>query len=272
MRPPIASILALGLLLLAAQGCRHLAAPPAGPAADKLALTLKLDKPAYRPGEAVLATVELVNNTPAPLPLRQLNARSVVFVFGGKGDPERLERQAVASEQEKLDEAATLAPGQSVRRQLVLTRLTEFSGPLLLQAQYLPGGEAAARIAPKIYSNSVSYTVAGARLLLRDPSGFILKEEALRLARAAYKGEVEDAQAIFVRDEAGFYRWYVNVLPRGAAPGAVVGYFVNPYLGGVPRQQAKPFDPRLARDPRFERPANLPPMPMPALSTAPGGQ
>jgi len=239
-------------------------------AEEKISLRLTLDKPAYRPGEAVLATVEVTNNTPAPLQALALNAKSLVFVFGKQDDPERMERQAVASEQEKLDEAATLAPGQPARRQFVLTRLSEFPGPLVLQVQYRPGGEAATRIAPKIFSNPVQYQVAGARLLRRDPEGFILKEEALRLARAAYKGQTEEAQAVFVRDEAGFYRWWVNLKPKGAAPGGLVGYFVNPYLGGAPKAQAKPFDPQLARDARFARPANLPPMPMPALVTQGG--
>jgi hypothetical protein len=270
MRLHLSLLLALGLTLLAAQGCGHLGTKPAAPAEDKITLRLTLNQAAYRPGEVVLASVELTNTSGQPLPAQALSAGSVVFVFGRQGDPERLERQAVYSEREKLDESVTLEPGRMLGRQFVLTRLSEFSGPLVVQAQYRPGAAAGAKAPPRIFSNPVAYQVGGTRLLKRDPAGLIVKDEALKLARTAGKNEAEDAQAIFVRDEAGFYRWYVNVHPKGSAPGTWVGYFVNPYVGGVPRNQARPFDSALARDPRFDRPPNLPAMPMPALVTEGG--
>jgi hypothetical protein len=228
---------------------------------EKISLNVTLDKAAYRPGEAVLATVEMTNHTRREYQAGRLNAGHVIFVFGRQADPERMERQAVASEKEPLDATFTLESGKTEKRRFLLTRLTEFTGAMVLQVHYLPGGAVAEKINPKIYSNTVQYKVDGARLFVRDPEGFIAKGEALRVARGAVRGEVEAAQAIFVRDEMGFYKWYVNLKPKGAA--GLVGWFVDPYTG-KPWHQAKPFDPALARDPRFDRPANMPKTPVPA--------
>lgn len=259
----------LVILLLGAPGTSTLAQakdqPPSPP--DPLELKLTLDKTAYRPGEVVVATVEVTNKTTRPLKAYKLNAKSILFVFGKQGDPEHVERRPVVSEREELDLAAPLAPGVPQQRTFLLTRLTEFSGPLAVQAHYIPGGEAVAKSGPKVYSNPVAFKVAGQRLLRRDPEGFILKAEAIRLALAAAKAEAESTQAIFVRDEMGFYKWYVNVRPKGAPE--TRAWFIDPYKGSV-WHQAKPFDPKLAADPRYTRPSNLPPMQIPALVTKGG--
>lgn len=238
------------------------------PAADPIELKLTLDKAAYRPGEAVLATVEVSNKTRGALKAYKLNAKSVVLVFGKEDDPERMERRVVVSELETLDLYTSLEPGVAQKRTFLVTRLTEFAGPMAVQAHYIAGGEVAAKAGPKIYSNAAAYKVEGKRALRRDPEGFIVKDEALRLALAAAKGgEAGDAQAIFVRDEAGFYKWYVNVKPKGG--GETAAWFIDPYKGSV-WHKAKPFDPKLAADPRFARPGNLPPLKVPSLVTQGG--
>lgn len=235
-----------------------------GAAEEKLTLTVTLDKAAYRPGEAALATVALTNNTRSAYQVNRLNAKSVVFLFGRQSDPERMERQAVASEKERMDETFSLAGGATEKRTFLLTRLTEFGGVMALQAHYAPGGAAVAKTGPKVFSTVAPFKVAGARLFRRDPEGVLVKDEAIRLAKGQVKGEVESAQAIFVRDEMGFYKWYVNLKVKGAA--RLVGWFIDPYQG-KPWHEAKPFDPQLAHDPRYDRPANLPKAQLPARAS-----
>jgi hypothetical protein len=212
--------------------------------------------------------VELSNNTSRARRLQKLSAQSVEFFFGRAGDPERMSRQAVSSKDEPMDELAELAPGQTLKRPFVLTRLSEFGGALTAQAHLAPS---APGLPPKIYSNVVQFEVKGKPLFARDPDGLILKKEAVRLAAAAAQGEVQQAQALLITDEMGFLQWWVNVelKPAGAAA-RVMSYFIDPYVGRVRAQAKAPFDPQMALDPRFARPANLPPMPMGAAAPKAG--
>ena len=266
-RPGLVWISLLGFILLL-QGCQSFS-PKAAPApSEDCTLKMALDKSSYQPGEAARVTVELINNTSQTKRMQKLNARSVEFFFGRVGSPERMGRQAVSSKDEPMEEQTELAPGQTLKREFILTRLSEYGGALTAQAHYTP---LAPGLPPKIYSSMVQFEVKGKRLFARDPEGLIHKKEAIGLAGTAARGEVRQAQAILITDEMGFLQWWVNVelKPAGSST-RVVSYFIDPYLGRVRAQANAPFDPKMAEDPRFARPANLPPMPMGAATTKSG--
>ena len=222
-------------------------------------LSVTLDKSVYRPGEAVLATVTLSNNTNESIDMPELDANSVVFWFGRTNDPEKMERQAVTSPKDPKGRIRPLPAGETMRRQFIITTLTHYSGPLSLQAHYDPEIPMLAREIPKIYSNAQPYDVSGPLLFARDGEGFIQKSEAIGLARAKVNQEVTAADAIFVEDEMGFYKCWVNLKMPGDQ---YVSYLVDPYIGRVWRE-AKPFNPALLkdkrRDPSKERNSVAPP-------------
>jgi hypothetical protein len=239
-------------------------APEAAPA-DAVGLTLALDKKVYQPGEAVLATVALTNQAGRTMTIRTLDAASVSFWFGRLSDEERMRREAVVSDQEPLDRTESIAPGQRLERRFVLTGLTQYGGAaggsaFHAQAHYeFAGGEAPEEL-PRIFSNAVDFEVKGARIFRRDAGGLILKEDAIAQAARTMGGAAPAAaEALLVRDEMGFAKWWVNLTLNDAAGAAVTrGAFVDPYRGVV-WTGVRPFNPAERRDPHRLDPASLPP-------------
>jgi len=92
----------------------------------------------------VRAEVELINRGAMEKQLRKLDARSVRFFFGRPGAPERMEREAVASKNESMNENTTLGPGLSARRPMLLTRLSEFPARSSFRPLH-PGGASGQR-------------------------------------------------------------------------------------------------------------------------------
>lgn len=209
-------------------------------------LSLTLDKSVYRPGEAILATVSLYNNTSKSIDLPELDAQSVVFWFGRVNDPEKMERRAVSSEKDPKGRIRPLSPGESVKRQFLVTTLTHYGGQLSLQAHFDPTIPMVVADVPRLYSNSLQYDVSGPRLFERDGAGFLEKSEAIGLARAKAGRDVTAADAIFVKDEMGFYKCWVNLK---VADDQYISYLVDPYIGKV-WSEAKPFNPALIKDKR----------------------
>ena len=277
--PSVRLGLLLALLGLAAPGCGLLRADSAPAAAEVLELQITLDGSTYRPGEVVRAALRLVSHQDEPCRVWAPNAQSIKFYFGRLGDPERMERLAVASTKEDMNAGVALEAQGAFERAFLLTRLTEFNGPLVLQAHYTPG--AGQGMPARIYSNVVNYKVTGPRLFERDPQGYLTRREAIRLATAAAlakaPGKVQQAQTLVIENEWGYYEWQVNVAVVGAAgQSALLSFYVDPYNGVVRGEAKKPFDPALAEDKRFQRPDNLPPLTRqgspegPGKTTAPG--
>lgn len=247
-----ALICLLALLGLGLSACRSVGS--AQESADDFTLSLALDKSVYRPGESVVATLKLTNNTAEPTSMRVLNAATVSFFFGRLGDPERMKRTAVASNREPVDNMFQLAARQSVSRQFLLTRLTHFAGPLVVQAHFEPSPEIATGGIEKLYSNTVNYQVTGEQLFDRDPAGLIKKEEAIRVAQAQTPGDAQGAEAVLVEDETGTYLWWVSIKAFIPGQGDTIKYWViNPYTGHV-KGEGRPFDPSLAADKRIQTP------------------
>ena len=262
LRRPLALVAALGAVL-AGLGCASKGDQAAEPFIEDLALTLKLDRSVYRPGEAVVATVKLKNQSSRKMLLRDLdgvNGQSCSFWFYEASDAlTSLMRLPVRSLKEEPGKTTEVEPGESLERRFLLARLTEFSGPMRAQVHYNPNPpftqfdpDAAAS---KVFSNTVNFEVRGERLFERDSAGIILKEEAIGLAHAVAPGEVLAGEAIIFEDEKGFHKWYVNLRVRnGEEGGKVVAWFVDPYVGRVMDLKVKPFPPEMARDNRFTEP------------------
>ncbi len=256
-------------LLASTAGCARLGERRVPVVEQPIEITLILDKPAYRPGEPVMATVTLVNRSGRALDLRALDAGSVEFYFSRQGDPEPMKRQAIFSRLEPLGAPAQLVAGQSLGRTFLLTRVTYYGGPLSLMAIYEPGdlprpdgGEALARAS----SNKVDYEVAGEPIFEREPnSGLIRREEAIRLAgaKATPLGRVLGGEALPFQDELGFDKWWVNIrVGRADGIEELTGWLVNPYTGRVLRARV-PFNPAHAADPRLGgEPPSAPALPI----------
>jgi hypothetical protein len=229
-------------------GCGHASSAVVPDRAYTLSATL--DKSVYRPGEAIEVTVSLYNNTNKNLDVPELDAQSMGFWFGRTGDSEKMERKPIYSEKEPLGRIRPLGPGETIKRRFLLTQLTQFNGAMSFQAHYnveIPG---VAREIPKLYSNAVPFDVSGPVLFNRDATGLIQKSEAIGLAQEQTKQEVLGADAVFVDDEMGFHKCWVNLKVPGDK---MVSYFVDPYLGRVWGEAKAPFSPKMTEDNRRQK-------------------
>ncbi len=224
----------------------------------ELLLRLDLDKSAYRPGEAVLAQVTVINTTDRAIEVRALDQESVTFWFGPFDGLRRVQRQPVVSNLERrdlergLESVTLLEPGQEVRRPFLLTLLAREPGRFVAQAHMDPFRRLRGPRVGILYSNPIEFLVYGDRLFERDAAGLIHLEEAIGLAAAAAPGDIVMTDAILVEDEMGFYKWWVNVDYR-APDGEVgkVGYLIDPYQGRV-WSRAQPFADSMRPAPSYE--------------------
>ena len=232
--------------------------PPTEP--EDLVLALKLNKSVYRPGEAIIATVNLYNNSLRPLDIRALDGvdgDSVEFWYYLLKDPETtLKRLPVSSSLEEAGQTMHLEPGGSTSRRFLLTRFTEYHGSMAAQAHYEPNPPFQAQLQlPMVYSNVAHFDVDGQQLFERDKSGIILKKEAIGLAQAVAPGDVRGAEAVIIEDEKGFYKWWVNLRVRdGTGQDRLMSWLVDPYRGKVTSKARKPFPAQMARDDRILSP------------------
>lgn len=248
--------LALGALV-ALGGCQRLK-DFRKPKAEPASLSIQLDKASYRPGEPVRINARLATGG-KPMTLRALDADSIVFYYRQQGEPEAMERRAVASRKEPMGLMVTTT---TLERTFLMTRLTQYGGPMTVVAIYDPNSlearEAGGRLAPRITSNVVQFKVEGERMFAREQtSGLINAEEARRLAVAqALQAGLNKPLAgdiLSVQDEMGFYKWYVNVRSPGKdGIDELTGWIVNPYTGTV-NQLRLPFNPSLTDDGRLIR-------------------
>lgn len=268
------TLLTLLAASLALQGCGYLARraqqgdPIIDATAKDIVVSATLSKSVYRPGEAVVVTVTARNTTDGPLRVLPPTAEAglpaaaagpLTFWFGPDNTFDRFQRYPVVSRREASSrgvqggQTITLKSGEEMRRQFLLTRITEKPGAYVFQVHMEPfSGEDLKRIG-KFYSNPISYEVYGPRLFRRDSKGLIELEEAIRIAAAEAPGEVHLVDAVLIEDEMGFYRWWVNVDFEKPSGGLVQkAWLVDPYLGRV-WSEARQFESSLKRDARRVR-------------------
>lgn len=229
------TLVAMAWLAALPLGCATIAKKQA--AAPRLSVLATLEAETFRPGEAVVCTVKVTNEGDAPAPAGSLSAETLEFWFGPADTDLRYRREPVRSSKEKGFEAITIAPRQSVSRRFVLTRLTEEEGRFALHVLYSPQGNVAGK--PGLGGPAFLYQVDGQRLFRRDENGLIRKEDAIEVAKREVGGEVADARAKLVRNEAGFLDWLVTAEVKADGRVAQRAFFINPYTGAV-RVEARP--------------------------------
>lgn len=236
------------LLLFSIAGCSRISgsAGKNPTATDAITVKVTSDSPQatpYRPGQAVVVTVEVRNSGSSPVNIPELDAASVEFWAGRKDDTRRAQSLPVVSEMESAaglgGRLTTLAPGASLSRKFVHTRLTSEAGEFVLQARYPAAGDGGSGEAS--YSESLDYNVAGTALFTRDADGLVVKADAVGIAERELGGMAGASDAILILDEKGFLKWWVNV--RSPDEHAPKGALVDPYLGRF-WALAEPFSPK----------------------------
>lgn len=241
------------LSMIATSSCSSIKSSTQQSENDPISVGLVLNKASFRPGEAILAAVRVTNNTSKPVQIQSLNTNSVCFMYNMQSSSEApMQRDAVRSLKETDEPTIELAPGEYKDRTFVNTRLTKAAGPMVVQVYYtLLGGE---DVPNKIYSMPVKYTVEGDLLCERDAEGVVVKDSAIKIAIAKARLEKKKAiagDAVLVEDEAGFYRWWVNVYDSVNAAEPMAAYFINAYTAES-AGEAKPFPKEMLKDPRLQ--------------------
>ncbi len=212
-----------------------------GAAMCPLTVAADLDSASYRPGQAVICTVALINTGKRDVSTAALQSNTLQFFYGPVGTDVRLAREPVRSSLEADAGAVTLHPGAKVERKFVFTQVAEEAGRYALHAFYrqtFAGDTTSSVIAP-----AVLFKVEGEPVFHRDAKGVLLKEEALRIAKEKAGSNVAKSESTLIRNEAGFLEWWVTVeLATEGGPAAVPsakGFLVNPYTGAI-RVEARP--------------------------------
>ena len=213
---------------------------------EEAIIFLILDKSVYSPNESVLATLRVQNLTEHPLKIYNLDARSVTFYKVNMSTGEPLEVMPVFSEKEPLLTVTELKSHGGQERPFVFTTITAESGDYALQALFDSSPLSGTKGRPTVISEPRRFTVSGTALYARDGKGVLKKKDAIEIAKRHLGKPVKDATATLVKNEAGFYDWWVTLTleeetdEKGQS--LQKAYFINPYLGAV-RKEAKPYIP-----------------------------
>lgn len=219
---------------------------------NDLILRVTLDRPVYRPGEAIVATVTVINTTDATITIRGLNKANVTFSYGVEGGPRKVQRDPVFSSKEAAEvketggEVVDLAPGESRSRTFMITRMSRDPGDYLFLASMDPFDRLQIEDRTgRLYSNTIHFQVYGPPLFQRDTQGLLDKEDAIGLAAARTPGDIILTDAILIEDEMGFIKWWINIDYHDSAGQAQkTAFLVDPYRGAV-WSPAKPFGPEM---------------------------
>lgn len=228
------------ILTLTAGGCSRAGGPTVYE--ELLAVELSCEPAVARPGEAMIVEARLRNLTGRELAVRELNADSISFWIWSEEAPTQLRRWPVFSEREDLKLMAGLPAASALPRRFLFTGLTANQGNHYLLAIYQTPVQGE-RESPMVVSKPMPFRVEGSRAFARAEDGLITREEAFRVARERLGRPTAREDATLIRNEAGFYDWWVTLSVAPEALGAderpAKGFFVNPYMGVV-RKEAQP--------------------------------
>ncbi|NQU44191.1 hypothetical protein HQ520_12955 [bacterium] len=231
LRPPL-SFLAM-LVLLFAVSCartREMRSP--------LELGLSLNQEVYRPGEMVRCTVELVNVSDrdqavfVPFLAAPSAVSNLRFQFGEKNGGAVVKRDPVFPKRGIKAEKTVLGPGEKVSRRFGFVHLTQRPGDFLLQAYFSPLLLEPTTVPGPVISPVAIFRVEGETLWERDRDGVLVEEEAVRLAREAFRHPASSGQATLVENELGLLEWWVTLQPESedsAGTVSPVKFRVDPY-------------------------------------------
>jgi hypothetical protein len=232
----------LGLVLFVlAQGC-SLVRSGAEPA---LILVLSIDRPTYRPGDAVIANVQLLNTTRHEYTIQNLNAKSLSFWLINADTNETHKVEPVYTEKEDMIFPRTFGEHEAVSRPFLLTEVTTTSGTYSLHVIY-EGALVAEKKTPFVPpSKKVVFRVEGERQFSRDLNGILKKDDAIEIARKAVGEPATVVDATLVKNEAGFLDWWITLKIKQSSDneGKEVkrAFLINPYLGAV-RKEVSPME------------------------------
>ena len=231
IRTALSAFLLLGMGMVA--GCANenqLINPP-------MELTAELDKVTYRPGEAIICTLTLKNTGDETLTVPLMNSDGIECWYGPIGTDIRYMREPVRSPKETGFVLLDLEPGGERQRRFLLTRVTRDTGSFAFHAIYRPAKTLKIDVGPRVIAKAVPFKVRGEVLLRRDMKGILLEKEAIRIVRENTKALPGSEKTRWLRNEAEYFDWYVEVVvPAAAQPQAkpaTKAFLVNPYLGKI---------------------------------------
>lgn len=230
------------------------------PEKPMLDMRVTLDKKEYRPGEMVVATVEIRNLTAdeigifqpfvytKALPPGTPMPANTKFWLARMGAMDVLRRIPIHPKEDDKDYAQPrreqISPGATAKRRFGFVNLTTEKGEFKLQAQYKASFFETGSERNLITAPFITFKVAGEVLVHRDRQGLLLREEAIKLAKAEYGREIKDADAVLIRNDMGLLDWWVTLrkAPQHVVPSEpeAIAYYVSPYRAVV-REPATPF-------------------------------
>ncbi len=211
---------------------------------EEVIILLVLDKPVYRPNEPVLATLRVQNLIEHPLKIYKLDAHAVTFYKINVSIGEPMEVMPVFSEKEPLLTVEEVKPHGGMERTFVFTTITKENGEYALQAFFDRSPLGGTKGHPTVISEPKYFHVSGTAPYERDGKGVLKKKDAIEIIKRRLGQPVKEAFATLVKNEAGFYDWWVTLTIEGESDekGQPLqkAYFINPYLAAV-RKEAKPY-------------------------------
>ncbi|MFW6303798.1 MAG: hypothetical protein ACOC2L_04180 [Candidatus Sumerlaeota bacterium] len=252
-------VILLSLLMLGLSACSGIQGPGEADS-PVLSLMLTLDKDSYKPGEMVVAEIELVNMLDETIAVEQPHCAElpkdsnlhIRVTPADKLDPLRHGPVEIRADIEPT--YVLVPPYQSRRVKYAFTTLTRKRGDFLVWAEYdrkpyrliNPTGSLTKEnleiidISP-VFSTSMPYSVEGERLFERNIAGILTKEAAVKVAREAYGKPVKQARAALVETQSDLYDYWVTLQKQpddvGEEETSYVSYFISPY-GGFIRGEA----------------------------------
>lgn len=238
-----------------------------------LVLNLTLNKEVYPPGEAVICDVSLENTSEILLNIRSLDHSSVEFYFLPKEKDSYSNMQIIEpvySDYESANGTIVIDPKAKINRNFVFTNLTFNRGEFVFQATYTIPQSPDSTEKIIIYSKPVFLNVKGEKVFTeRYLNGIITKESAIELAKREIRDKIEKTSAvmtivkydaILIKDEAGFLKWWVNITYKNVNYfEKTKSFFIDAYRGVV-WKEAVPFkaedmkkneEPNISKDSKF---------------------
>lgn len=237
------------VVTLLTSSCSYLPFSGESESAEPFRLEITSAKTQYRRGEAVVVNARLTNQSPETKRFEGLGRQSLTFLlFPARegGDQEVRTVDPVFSEKAPLPSPVDLAPGQSTERTFLFTQLTPDSGSFVLKAVHSqPDTQYPDKngLREKVFSPALPLTVSSGKVLVnRYQNGLLKREDAEAMARACVKADIRNTDSIWVLDEMGFRKWWINVHYAGPqGEDAIASYLIDPYRAEV-WKPAKPFE------------------------------
>jgi len=218
-------------LAVAAFGC---AGTTARDAATAVRVVVELDRDEYSLGEAVIARVRVENQGSKQLVVPRLNHAGTDFICSEKETHNRRYVEPVYDGTlESVPRQA--APGESVSRPFVFTRLTENAGEYGFLASIKQVVVDEELLPHSVFSEPVMFRVTDEVAFERDPaSGLILERELVRVASEAVVGDVLAVRTLVLEPRSRFRLWVILLQVSGAdGEQATKAFLADPYMGRI---------------------------------------